>query len=302
MLKLPYQLRRSFCAVPEHTTEKIVVAGASFDGATSFRSGSRMGPHAIRDASLMLTDGVHEKFPVDITQTVADVGDWVIGTHNMDMVLTQIEDQHQQLALQGIHVVTLGGDHSITLGILRSLYKIHGKMAVLHFDAHCDTWLDHFGETYGHGTWLRNVIQEQLVDPSQVLSVGLRSPVDSQTRAWLTQQGGHNMSARTAANLTPVQMSQWIQDKLPGNIPVYLSLDIDCLDPAHAPGTGTPEIGGLTTMWLSSVLDNVFSTHMPWVGMDMVEVAPAYDHGQITALAAATFVWQYLSMLSYKNM
>ena len=301
MLQMPYQLRRSFCAVPERTHEQIVVAGACFDGATSFRSGTRMGPHAIRDASLMLTDGVHELFPVDIRQHVADVGDWVIGTHNMDMVLTQIEHQHTWLTKQGIHVVTLGGDHSITLGILRSLQKIHGEVAVLHFDAHCDTWADHFGETHGHGTWLRKAIEENLVDPTQVLSVGLRSPVDTQTRAWLTQQGGTNWSARTAANLSPVQMSRSIQNMLHKQMPVYLTLDIDCLDPAHAPGTGTPEIGGLTSMWLSEVLDLVFQSSMQWVGMDVVEVAPAYDHSQITALAAATFVWQYLSMQSYKH-
>jgi agmatinase len=171
---------------------------------------------------------------------------------------------------------------------------------VLHFDAHCDTWADHFGETHGHGTWLRNAIEEQLVDPTQVLSVGLRSPVDTATRCWLTEQGGINWSARTAANLSPVQMSRSIQNILHKQMPVYLTLDIDCLDPAHAPGTGTPEIGGLTTMWLTEVLDLVFQSKMNWVGMDVVEVSPAHDHSQITALAAATFVWQYLSMQSYR--
>lgn len=261
-----------------------------------------MGPRAIREASTMLTDGVHEQFGVDVTHHVSDAGNWQICTGNTVAALDQITQQHSALTHMNKHVVTLGGDHLITLGVLRSLHSHVGPMAVIHFDAHCDTWEHHFGEPYGHGTWLRNAIEEKLVDPTQVMSVGLRSPVDAETRSWLAKQGGHCMNARQAANLAPIQMARWILNKIEHEgIPVYLSLDIDCLDPSHAPGTGTPEIGGLTTMWLSEVLDRVFAENITWAGMDVVEVAPAYDHSEITALAAATFVWQYVSMQSFKQ-
>lgn len=190
----------------------------------------------------------------------------------------------------------------ITLGVLRSLHKQTGPLALIHFDAHCDTWSDHFGEPLGHGTWLRNAIQEGLVDPNHVISVGLRSPVDTETSNWLAVQGGSSVTARQALKLLPDKMAEQIAQKALGPLPVYVSLDIDCLDPAHAPGTGTPEIGGFTTAWLSEVLDQLFINqchHMQWAGLDVVEVAPAYDHAEITALAAATFVWQYASMISY---
>lgn len=297
---LPFQLPQTFCGCDHDLNKPIQVVGACWDSATTYRSGARMGPGSIRSASRMLTDGVHELFPVDLNPHVSDAGNWNLSTGNTFIVLNQITQSHTNMIKQGQHVVTLGGDHLITLGVLRSLHNHVGPLSVIHFDAHCDTWSDHFGEPYGHGTWLRNAIKEGLVDASQVVSVGLRSPVDSETKAWLTQQGGTNWSARTAANLRPVQMSRSIQNMLNKNLPVYLSLDIDCLDPAHAPGTGTPEIGGLTSMWLSEVLDHVFQSQLQWVGMDVVEVAPAYDQSEITALAAATFVWQYLSMMSFK--
>jgi agmatinase len=297
---MPFQMPATFCGVSTDVTKPIQVAGASWDSATTFRSGARLAPHAIRSVSRMLTDGVHDAYDVDIQSWVSDAGDWHVSTGDTQKALAQITQAHDAHMQQGHHVVTLGGDHLITLGVLRSLHAHMGPVAVLHLDAHCDTWSDHFGEPHGHGTWLRNAIEEQLVDATQVMSVGLRSPVDASTRAWLSQQGGHQLSARSAALLHPVQMSTWIQDRIRPHTPVYVSLDIDCLDPAHAPGTGTPEIGGLTTMWLSEVLDLVFQEPITWAGMDVVEVAPAYDHSEITALAAATFVWQYVSMLSFR--
>lgn len=296
---MPFQLPRTFCGVANYTDQPYVVVGAPTDSATTFRSGSRMGPGAIRDASLMLCDGEHEWCPVSFDQMVGDAGDMGIVSGNVQQALATIQDYHYSFVQNDKHVVTLGGDHSITLACLRSLYKKHGTMAMVHLDAHCDAWPDHFGEKYGHGTWLRNAIEEGLVNANHCVSLGIRSPAQKEVRNWLKNQGGTTISARSAAGYTPITLSDMILHATGQDLPTYLSLDIDCLDPAYAPGTGTPEIGGLSSLYLSSVLDNL--SHLNWCGMDLVEVAPAYDHSQITALAAATFVWQYLSMNIYKR-
>lgn len=295
---MPFQLPRSFCGVSNYMDHPYVIVGAPTDSATTFRSGSRMGPGAIRDASLMLCDGEHEWFPASFDQMVGDAGDMAIVSGNTQQALSTIQDCHWSFVDRNKHVVTLGGDHSITLACLRSLHKKVGTMAVVHFDAHCDTWSDHFGEKYGHGTWLRNAIEEGLVDANRCVSVGVRSPAQKHIRYWLKQQGGTTITAREAVGYTALSLSDMIVHATGEQLPTYLSLDIDCLDPAFAPGTGTPEIGGLSSVFVSSVIDHL--PHLNWCGMDVVEVAPAYDHSQITALAAATFVWQYLSIQIYK--
>lgn len=298
-MHMPFQLPRTFCGVANYTDQPYVVVGAPTDSATTFRSGSRMGPGAIRDASLMLCDGEHEWFPVSFEQMVGDAGDMGIVSGNVQQALATIQDIHSTFVQNNKHVVTLGGDHSITLACLRSLYKKQGTMAMVHFDAHCDTWSDHFGEKYGHGTWLRNAIEEGLVDPRKCVSVGVRSPAEKSVRKWLSDQGGTTITARQAAGYTAITLSDIIAYACTHNTPTYLSLDIDCLDPAFAPGTGTPEIGGLSSLFVSAIIDHL--TQVKWCGMDLVEVAPAYDHSQITALAGATFVWQYISMQIFQN-
>ena len=297
---LPFQLPRTFLGLKNHTQEHVVILGAPTDSATTFRSGARMGPHAVRDASLMLCDGVHEIYPAVFDDWVADAGDLALPTSSTVAMLNIVQHAHQEFIKNEHHVITLGGDHSITLACLRSQAAHHGPMAVLHLDAHCDTWSDHFGETYGHGTWMYNAIQEGLVIPEKCMSVGVRSPADDVSRNFLKSHGGQTISARRATALTPLMLSDMIKQTMGDQTPVYLSLDVDCLDPAHAPGTGTPEIGGLTSMFVSTLLDELYDVN--WQGMDLVEVAPAYDHSQITALAGATFVWQYLSMLIHKKM
>lgn len=298
-MHMPFQLPRTFCGVEPFKDQNYVIVGAPTDSATTFRSGSRMGPGAIRDASLMLCDGEHEWFPASFDGMVGDAGDMGIVSGNVNQALAAIQNHHSQFVQQRKHVITLGGDHSITLACLRSLHKQVGPMAMVHFDAHCDTWEDHFGEKYGHGTWLRNAIEEGLVDANHCVSIGIRSPAQQDVRYWLKNQGGTTITAREAAGYTPITISDMILHATGQQLPTYLSFDIDCLDPSFAPGTGTPEIGGLSSLYVSSVLDHL--PHLNWCGMDLVEVAPAYDHSQITALAAATFVWQYLSMNIYKQ-
>lgn len=293
-MHLPFQQMSTFCGVGTDPTDRpFAVIGAPVDCATTFRSGTRMGPAAIRQVSLMLTDGTHERYPHDLRDWAYDAGNMPLPTGNTVDMLATVKSCMDRL--HDRHVVTLGGDHGITYGVLESLAARHkGKeMAVVHFDAHCDTWTDHFGQPYGHGTWMYNAIEQNLIDPHHTISIGIRSPADEVSRAYLSANGGTTVTARQAMRIGPALMATAIRDKV-GDRPCYLSLDIDCLDPAYAPGTGTPEIGGLTSMWVSQVLEELRDVN--WIGMDCVEVSPAYDHGDITSLAAATFCWQYLSM------
>jgi agmatinase len=246
---------------------------------------------------MMLTDGTHEAYPVNLVDHVADLGDVDLSTGNTEKALVQVETVIANLLAWNKHPISLGGDHSITLGILRAMNKVYNKVAVIHFDAHCDTWENNFDELYGHGTWLYNAIEEGLVDPTKVISIGVRSPADPETRSYLVNKGGVTFSAREYTR-NPSMIFEQIFKRI-GDTPCYLTFDIDAIDPAHAPGTGTPEIGGLTTMQVLDFLED--SYQLNWIGIDLVEVSPPYDHSQITALAAATFVWTYLSMVVYKS-
>jgi agmatinase len=166
---------------------------------------------------------------------------------------------------------------------------------LVHFDAHCDTWTDHFGEPSGHGTWTYEAIQEGLVSPAHTVQIGIRSSGERAAREYVADQGGEIFTARAlrgrdGAGLASVVSA--IRQRM-GDRPCYLTLDIDCLDPAFAPGTGTPEPGGMTSSQVLTLLEEL--QPMNWVGMDCVEVAPAYDHAELTSNAAATFVWTYLS-------
>lgn len=294
MMHQPFQLMPTFCGVGQES-RPIGVIGAPIDCATTFRSGTRLGPNAIRNVSLMLTDGTHPRYQVNLNDYVQDLGNMALPTGNTPIMLAAVEgailDNHNK------HLITLGGDHSITFGILRALSKKYKDIAVVHFDAHCDTWSSHFGEPYGHGTWLYNSIQKNLINSNNTISIGIRSPSDEISRTYLEKNGGTTYTSSRALRWSPVAMADIIKTKVKDS-PTYLSLDIDCLDPAYAPGTGTPEIAGLNTVWLRELLDNLDGVN--WIGMDCVEVSPPYDHGEITSLAAATFCWQYASMVAHR--
>jgi len=291
-MNLPFQGIQTFCKTrhsPQPQTE-FVVLGMPIDCATTYRSGTRMGPGAIRRASMMLTDGQCAEWPADVATCVTDMGDISLATGNSLVALQQIQNVMAQLQAAQHHVVSLGGDHMITLGILRAMKMRYSDIAVVHLDAHCDTWSSHGDQPVGHGTWMFNAINEGLINPAHTVSVGVRSAADPASRGFLESCGGLTITSRRAAyanNLCNIIKSQV------GDRPCYLSLDIDVLDPAYAPGTGTPETGGLTTMWLQDLLDGL--NELNFIGMDCVEVAPAYDHSDITSLAAATMCWRYLS-------
>jgi len=266
--------------------------------ATTNRPGARMGPRAIRQASHMLCDGTHPHFDVSPLAQMGDVGDLALPNTGLEAMRAALEPQALAL-IRRHHMAWLGGDHSITLSLLRAYRQHLGRpLAVIHFDAHCDTWSDHFGEPSGHGTWVYEAMQEGLVVDACFMQLGIRSAGERVAREYVSSRGGQIFTARQLRGLdSPTQLGpvldamrqRLVQHGMP---PVYLSLDIDALDPAFAPGTGTPEAGGLSTSQVLTVLEEL--ADLPFVGMDCVEVAPAYDHAEITSLAAANFVWTYL--------
>jgi agmatinase len=271
----------------------ICIAGVPLDLGTTNRAGTRDGPAAIRRASRMLVDGVHpEHWSDPRTLDLADLGDFAIALGDLAGSLARIEEQAAACA----HLVALGGEHGITLPLLRALTKRRGgAVGLLHVDAHCDTWEESFGQPLAHGSVFYHAIREGLVDPRRMVQLGLRSPIDRPTWDWTLAQGVTIITAQQALESTPAALADRIRAVL-GADPAYLSFDIDALDPAFAPGTGTPEVGGLATWQAQGILRRLKG--IQWVGMDVVEVAPAYDHAEITALAAATMAWEYLCLLA----
>jgi len=285
-----------FLAAEPLADQPFAVVGVPYDGVVTNRPGARFGPQAIRAASLMLCDAIHPVFNVSPLTHVGDALDMRLPNASpLPLVREHLERQARALMARH-HCVFLGGDHSITLSLLRAARERHGRpLALLHFDAHCDTWTDHFGEPSGHGTWTYEALREGLVEPSRTVQVGIRSSGERGAREYVADQGGRIFTARAlrgldGAGLAPVLAE--IRERL-GDTPAYLTLDIDVLDPAFAPGTGTPEPGGLSSSQVLTFLEELHDLN--WVGMDCVEVAPAYDHAELTSNAAATFVWTYLA-------
>ena len=294
-----YLSQNRFLSVPNDASNKpFGVAGIPYDRAVTNRPGARFAPAAIRQASQMLCDGIHPFFNTSPYEFIRDLGD--LATPNTDLTAMRASLAEQVPALLAqYHMCWLGGDHSITLGLLRAYRAWAGQpLAVLHFDAHCDTWEDHFGEPSGHGTWVYEAITEGLVDPESFVQVGIRSAGVREAREYVRDQGGVIFTARDLRGLeSEGQLSEVIQtirQRLSAKgLPAYLTLDIDCLDPAFAPGTGTPEVAGLSTNQVFTLLES--TADLNWVGMDCVEVAPPYDHAELTSNAAAQLVWTYLS-------
>jgi agmatinase len=269
----------------------ICVAGIPLDIGTTNRSGARFGPAAIRQASRMLVDGDHPQHRVDAATTgMADIGDFDIAIGDLVASMARIEEQARRSA----HLVALGGDHSITLPLLRALASRHGAPALVHFDAHVDTWPDNFGQAYGHGSVFYHAINERLVEPRRMIQIGIRSPVPRHVYDWTLEHGVTIVTAPDVHEAGPAAIAARIREVV-ADAPVYLSFDIDVLDPAFAPGTGTPEIGGLASWQAQAILRRLLG--LPFVGMDLVEVSPPYDVAEITALAGATMVWEYLCLL-----
>ncbi|MDB5400106.1 MAG: agmatinase [Acetobacteraceae bacterium] len=269
-----------------------VIAGIPMDIGTTNRAGTRDGPAAIRRASRMLTDGDHPEHWVEPARmSVSDIGDFGLALGDIPNSLAAIQSQAEAIG----HLIALGGEHGITLPLLRALTQRLGHpVGLVHFDAHVDTWPDNFGQAFAHGSPFYHAINEGLVDPRRMIQVGIRSPVHKDVMDWTLSRGVTVLSAQDVHASSPAAVASRIAGVV-GDTPAYLSFDIDALDPAFAPGTGTPEIGGLTTWQAQAILRQL--KLIRFVGMDMVEVSPSFDVSEITALAAATMIWEYLALL-----
>ncbi|HKT82583.1 MAG TPA: agmatinase [Solirubrobacterales bacterium] len=275
----------------------VAIAGVPFDSGVTYRPGARFGPAAIRAGSRLLRP-YHPDVSVEPfgTQQVADAGDIACTPFAIAEALQQIEDGASSLLGSCRYLVALGGDHTIALPLLRATAHKFGQLAVLHFDSHLDTWQGHFGASYNHGTPFRRASEEGLLRLDRCIHVGVHGPLfavsDLEDDARLGFQLVTSMEVEERGVAAAVAR---IHERV-GDAPLYVSVDIDVLDPAHAPGTGTPEAGGLTTRELLAMLRSLADLNL--VGADVVEVAPAFDQAEITAIAAAHVVYELLAVFA----
>jgi len=269
-----------------------VVAGIPLDVGVTNRTGARSGPAAVRAASRMLTDGAHPHFWVEpAAMPVADVGDFAIALGDVEKSLALIEAQAAGLK----HLLAIGGEHGVSLALLRALRKrIGAPLAMVHFDAHVDTWPDNFGQVYGHGSPFYHAIEEGLIDPARTIQIGIRSAVQREVWDWTVGKGVTILTAQDVHEIGPAAVAERVRAVV-GTAPAYFTYDVDCLDSAFAPGTGTPEFAGLFPWQVQAIIRRLGG--IDFVGMDVVEVSPAYDVAEITALSAATVIWEYLALL-----
>jgi agmatinase len=274
------------------------VIGVPFDTATSFRTGARFGPEAIRSASMLLRP-YHPVLGVDVFDTLSlvDGGDLNVTPGNALRTTEQIDEQLRPLLAAGIVPLVLGGDHSIVLGELRAQHAAHGPVALVLLDAHADTWDQYYGERYFHGTPFRRAIEEGLVDPARSLLAGMRGSLYGPEDVEVPRELGFEIIAGPdLVAMTADQYGDRVRARVGGG-PAYLSFDIDVLDPASAPGTGTPEVAGLEPREALAFLRALAG--IEFSGFDVVEVAPAYDTpGQVTALHAAAVAYDLLALLA----
>ena len=275
----------------------IAVVGVPFDTGVTFRPGARFGPGAIREASRLLRpyNPALDVAPFDSVQVV-DAGDVDCNPFDITTALTEIEAGISGLIAGGKRVMVLGGDHTIALASLRALHREHGPVALVHFDAHLDTWGPYFDTPVTHGTPFRVAIEEGLLLKEHSAHVGIRGSLYSADDLTDDAELGFTIVHAREFHTTPfLDIIDRISERI-GDAPLYVSIDIDVLDPAHAPGTGTPEAGGLTSRELLELLRGLRDKNV--VGADVVEVAPAYDHASITAVAAAHCAYDLVSIMS----
>ena len=269
----------------------VFIVGLPYDLATTGRAGTRSGPTAIRQASGNLR-WEENRWPWDFSAfdriRLADYGDLEFPAGNHEVLFDQVEQHYKKILTAGKSVLSFGGDHFVTLPLLRAHCKVHGKLAMIHFDAHTDTYEEE-GSTYNHGSMFYHAPREGIIDPDKTIQVGIRTEYTESKHQFEV------ISAAKANDLSAEQIIDQIKTRV-GDNPCYLTIDIDCLDPAYAPGTGTPVVGGLTTDRVLKILRGLVGINL--VGMDVVEVAPSYDHAEITALAAATLGLEMLYVLA----
>lgn len=275
----------------------IAIVGIPFDSGVSYRPGTRFGPSHVRESSRLLRpyNPAQDVSPFAVAQVV-DAGDIPVNPFDLTAAVAEVESAARALGEQVERIVTIGGDHTVALPLLRAVAAKHGPVAVLHFDAHLDTWDTYFGAPITHGTPFRRASEEGLIDLTASCHVGTRGPLYSKQDLEDDARLGFSIVSSEYIEEHGVEVGiQRILDRI-GDKPLYVSIDIDVLDPAHAPGTGTPEAGGLTSRELLRILRALSSANI--VGADVVEVSPAYDHAQMTGIAASHVVYELVSLLA----
>lgn len=272
----------------------VVVSGLPFDLATTFRPGARFGPQAIRAASVQLAEIADFAFPWNFNPfdvlAVADYGDVDFVSGYPDQAVEVIETHARQLLAEDVTMVTFGGDHFVTYPLLKAHAEKYGPLALIHFDAHVDTWPDD-GDRLDHGSMFLRALREGLIDPQCSVQIGIRSFSEDDygftvmSSPWVAENG-------IRATILEIQ-------RVVGRRKAYLTFDIDCLDPAFAPGTGTPVAGGLSSLEALTIVRALGKIDL--VGMDVVEVAPAYDQAEITAIAAATLAHDFICLKAWQK-
>ena len=275
----------------------IAVVGIPFDAGASYRPGARFGPAHIRESSRLLRpyNPAQDASPFALAQVV-DAGDIAVNPFNIELAVEQIEEGIDELLDGGMRLMTLGGDHTIAYPILKALHKKHGPITVIHFDAHLDTWDTYFGAPLTHGTPFRRASEDGFIDLDSCLHVGIRGPLYATTD--LSDDKKLGFEVLTSIDMDKVGVEGVIERMLArvGSKPVYVSIDVDVLDPAFAPGTGTPEMGGLSSREMLALLRSLETVNL--VGADIVEVSPQYDNAQITGIAAAHMAYELITLMA----
>jgi len=279
----------------------VAIVGIPFDAGTSYRPGARFGPQAIRQASRHLRTQYHPAYDTEpfAEQQVADAGDISCNPYNIEKAVLEIQKGATELLGKVDRIISLGGDHTIALPLLRAVNHYHGPVALVHFDAHLDTWDTYYGAPYTHGTPFRRAAEEKLFLESASMHVGIRGPLYSRDDLKNDKELGFKVIHCDEFQSEGIDhVVKRIRDRV-GDNPMYLSIDIDVLDPAHAPGTGTPEIAGMSSRELVGVLRGLAGLNI--ISADVVEVCPAYDHAELTSLSAATTVFEITNLFAYSR-
>jgi agmatinase len=275
----------------------VAILGVPFDAGTSYRPGARFGPQAVRAGSKLLRSW-HPYLDVEpfARTQVVDAGDVDCNPFDIAGAIAAVEAAARGVLVHADRLVAVGGDHTIALPLLRATHDRHGPVALVHFDAHLDTWDTYFGAPYTHGTPFRRAAEEGLLATDAGVHVGIRGPLYGPEDLVADRDLGFTVVSTVEVARDGVDAAvRRIRERV-GDRPVYVSIDIDVLDPAHAPGTGTPEPGGLTTRELQLILRGLAGLRL--VGADVVEVSPPYDHAELTALAAANLVYELLALVA----
>ena len=286
-MRLPY--------IPDARELDIALVGVPFDGGTTYRSGARLGPRHIRVQSALIRP-YHPQLklnPFD-RYRIADYGDLPVNPLSIQDTFQRIETAIADLLAHGVRPVCVGGDHSVALPILRALCKQYGPLSVIHFDSHSDTWDEYFGSKYSHGTPFRRAIEEGLIDPTRLLQVGLRGQVYGEEDFEFARGKGVNMISTEEIFERGLP---WVVERFQRfqGAPCYLTFDIDVVDPAFAPGTGTPQVGGPSSREIIALIRGLHG--LQFVGADLVEVSPPYDSAEITSLLAANLLFEFLCLM-----